>query len=59
MANPNPDPLERIADALETIGFTLDSIDQSLDLLSDVLGDVRVKNPYGSSISVCGTIQQL
>lgn len=59
MANPNPDPLERIADALEAIGSTLDSIDQSLDLLSDVVADARVKNRYGSSISVCGTIQQL
>lgn len=59
LPNPNPDPLERIADALEAIGSTLDSIDQSLDLLSDVVADARVKNRYGSSISVCGTIQQL
>ena len=57
--NPGPDTLERIADALEAISATLDSIDQSLDLMSDVLADCQVKNAYGSSLSVCGTINQI
>lgn len=59
MANPNPDPLERIADALEAISITLDSVNQSLESISDVLEDCQVKNPHGSAIAVTGTIQQI
>lgn len=57
--NPNPDPLERIADALESIGSTLEGIDQSLDLLSDVMADARVKNSYGSAIAIIGALNQI
>lgn len=49
----------RIADALESISSTLESIDQSLNLMSDVLADAQVKNQYGSAIAVTGTIQQV
>lgn len=56
---PDPDPMERIADALEAISSTLDSIDQSLDLVSDVLGDCRVKNRNGSAIVITGVIDHV
>lgn len=59
VSQPNPDPLERIADALESISSTLESIDQSLDLMSDVLAGAQVKNQYGSAIAVTGAIQQI
>lgn len=52
-------PIERIADALESISSTLENIDQSLDLMSNVLADIQVKNQYGSAIAVTGTIQQI
>lgn len=48
-----------IADALESISSTLESIDQSLNLMSDVLADAQVKSQYGSAIAVTGTIQQI
>lgn len=48
--------LERIADALEGIDRSLANMDQSLELMSDILSDSQVKNPYGSSISVTGAI---
>lgn len=49
----------RLVTALEAISNTLDHIDQSLDMISDVLGECQVKNRYGSAISVTGTIQQI
>lgn len=51
--------MERIADVLEAISVTLDSIDQSLDLMSNVLADCQVKNPHGAAIAVTGAIQQI
>ena len=48
--------LERIAIALEGIDRSLANIDQSLELVSDVLGDSKVNGPYGSAIAVTGTI---
>lgn len=51
--------LERIASALEAISTTLGSIDQSLDMMSDVLEDCQVKNRHGCAIAVTGAIQQL
>lgn len=60
--NPNPDPLERIADALESIAKSLDnldSIEQSLYLLSTVVSDCQVKNRYGSSLSIVGTVDHV
>lgn len=49
----------RIADALEEISITLDSIDQSLDLMSDVLAECQVKSRQGNAIAVTGAIQQI
>ncbi|KJJ71704.1 hypothetical protein [Clostridium sp. FS41] len=54
-----PDPLERIVDALEAISSTLDSVDRSLEVISDVLADSQVKGPRGSAIAVAGNIQQI
>ena len=59
VSQPNPDPLERIADALESISRSLESIDQTLEDATEILMDCRVQNPYGSAIAVTGTIQQI
>jgi hypothetical protein len=48
--------LERIAVALEGIDRSLANVDQSLELMSDILSDSQVKNPYGSAIAVTGPI---
>lgn len=56
---PTPDPLERIADALEALNATLEGIDESLKLLSDSFEDCRVKYRYGSAISITGSINQI
>lgn len=58
----NPDPLERIASALERIAVSLDnldSIEQSLDLLSDAVSECQVKNSFGSSIAITGSIDTI
>ena len=51
--------MERIADALEAISITLDSINQSLDLMSDVLAECQVRCRHGNAIAVTGAIQQI
>lgn len=58
-SEPARDSMERIAFALEAISITLDSIDQSFDLMSNVLADCQVKNPHGAAIAVTGAIQQI
>lgn len=49
----------RMVTALEAISITLDSIDQSLNLMSDVLAECQVKSRQGNAIAVTGAIQQL
>lgn len=49
----------RLVTALEAISVTLDSIEQSLDLMSDVLAECQVKNSHGAAIAVMGAIQQI
>ena len=50
---------ERIADALEAISVTLDSIEQSLALMSDVFAECQVRSRHGNAIAVTGAIQQI
>lgn len=52
-------PMERIADALEAISVTLDSIDKTLEDATEILMDCQVKNQYGSAMAVTGIIQQI
>lgn len=49
----------RMVTALEAISVTLDSIDQSLDLMSDVLAECQVRSRHGNAIAVTGAIQQI
>jgi hypothetical protein len=56
---PEPEPIERIADALDRIANALESLDQSLIVLSDMLSDCQVKNTYGSALAITGSVEQV
>lgn len=51
--------LSRIADALECIAANTDSMEKSLELVSDILSDCQVKNQYNSAIAITGSIDTL